>query len=422
MIHGETRIVLRNPISGNILKDITSENTFQPTALQNFTHCLGEDLHGIPSYNWEDLVGGIFLFRDSITPGSLYMPASNVMIGNCAYGIANADLPNELGTYNSQESSASASAITQVYDFATNQANGQIGCVCLTSKVGGQIGYGNASGRRTDINFTQGQTGSVIVGGNATLVNNIEYSFTLTGDTLSVKKTNKSITQGTVFKGFYTTVDIDLSSIKPSGVTLNPSVSVFALNNNKIRIYSPITASIADGTDVYFFDYDPSDDSVVLGRFANSAGKAVRGDIVAVTFTPDNYFITYDGNRYLQVFNITNSTHVLDYTAEPLMNYNRAGNYDMPLSDGLLLDYASNTGYIVNYISGTVKPINVANITNYQAFNKRFPSLDAIGFSGSYSPPILKNPLYLATINNLNSPVTKTAAQTMKVTYTLTEA
>ncbi len=301
MIHGETRIVLKNPISGNILKDIKSENTFQPTALQNFTHHLGEDLHGIPSYDWEDLVGGIFLFRDSITTGNLYMPASNVMIGNGAYGIANADLPNELGTFNSQESSASASAITQVYDFATNQANGQIGCVCLTSKVGGQIGYGNGSGRRTTIQFSQGQTGSVIGSGNSAIVNNVEYLFTLTGDTLSVKKTNKSITQGTVFKGFYTTVDIDLASIKPSGVTLNTNIVAFALNNNKIRIYSPITASIADGANVYFFDYDPSDDSVVLGHFANSAGKAIRGDVVALSFTPDNYFITYDGERYLSV-------------------------------------------------------------------------------------------------------------------------
>ena len=82
MLHGHTRITLRNPISGNILKDIESENTFQPTVLQNFSHCLGEDLHGIPSYNWEDLVGGIFLFRDTISPGAFYMPASNLMIGN----------------------------------------------------------------------------------------------------------------------------------------------------------------------------------------------------------------------------------------------------------------------------------------------------------------------------------------------------
>jgi len=34
---------------------------------------------------------------------------------------------------------------------------------------------------------------------------------------------------------------------------------------------------------------------------------------------------------------------------------------------------------------------------------------------------LANNPLYLATINNLETPVQKTAAQTMKVTYTLTE-
>jgi hypothetical protein len=35
---------------------------------------------------------------------------------------------------------------------------------------------------------------------------------------------------------------------------------------------------------------------------------------------------------------------------------------------------------------------------------------------------IKKNPLILATINNLDTPVTKTAAQTMKITYTLSKA
>jgi hypothetical protein len=33
---------------------------------------------------------------------------------------------------------------------------------------------------------------------------------------------------------------------------------------------------------------------------------------------------------------------------------------------------------------------------------------------------ILKDPRYLATINNLDEPVVKTASQTMKVTYTIT--
>ena len=35
---------------------------------------------------------------------------------------------------------------------------------------------------------------------------------------------------------------------------------------------------------------------------------------------------------------------------------------------------------------------------------------------------VFKNPLILATVNNLDTPVTKTAAQTMKITYTLSKA
>ena len=35
---------------------------------------------------------------------------------------------------------------------------------------------------------------------------------------------------------------------------------------------------------------------------------------------------------------------------------------------------------------------------------------------------VMKDPRYLATINNLSEPVVKTASKTMKVTYTITEA
>ena len=41
-------------------------------------------------------------------------------------------------------------------------------------------------------------------------------------------------------------------------------------------------------------------------------------------------------------------------------------------------------------------------------------------FRNIYS--VMKDPRYLATINNLSEPVVKTASKTMKVTYTITEA
>lgn len=425
MIHGHTRITLRNPISGNILKDIESENTFQPAVLQNFVHGLGEDLHGIQSYNWQDLVGGIFLFEDEINVlgNNAYMPASNTMIGNGAVGISNSSDPVELGSYNTNESSASASAITQVYDFSTSQANGSIGCVCLTSKVGGEIGYGNTSGRRTDTSFSAGQTATLEGSVNSVVVGNILYSFSLTGNSLTIQKTKKSLTYGSVFHGYSSTVVKDLSSIKPSGATLDSGISVFALNNGKIRIYSPISSNIAAGSNVYFFDYTPSDDSIVLGYFANSAGKVIRGDVVALSFTPDEYCVTYDTDRYLQVFNVSTGIHEMDYLTEKLLAPDRNGNYDLPLSDGLLLGLGSRSGFMINYIKGTVKPINIRGTVDYGIFLKNYPSLDAISFTDWGSAPVLiKNPLYLATINNLDSPVVKTAAQTMKVIYTLTEA
>ena len=57
------------------------------------------------------------------------------------------------------------------------------------------------------------------------------------------------------------------------------------------------------------------------------------------------------------------------------------------------------------------------SLTEFMGYND---NLDAIG---TYFDRLtaFKNPLYLATINNLDSPVTKTAAKTMKITYTLTE-
>ena len=423
MIHGHTRITLRNPFSGHITKDVEFENTFQPAVLQNFTFGLGEDLHGFPSYDWTDLVGGILLFEDEIDlqNNNVYMPSSNKMIGNGAYGISNSSEPNELGSYSS-ESSAGPTAITQVYDFATNQANGTINCVCLTSKMGGEIGYGNASGRRTSIDFGQGQTGEIKGGYNIAIVNNIEYTFTLSGNTLTIKKTKKSITQGSVFRGFYTTITKDLSNIKPSGTTLDSGISVFALNNGKIRVYSPIESTIANGHEIYFFDYNPSNDNVELGHITNNAGKSIRGDVVAMSFTPDEYCVTYDTERYMQIFNVSTGVHVLDYTTERLMHADRYGNYDTPLSDGLLLAPNSGNGFIVNYIRGTVKPINIAGVGNYSKFNKKYPSLDALSYTSSGSDPaMIKNPLYLATINNIEE-VTKTSASTMKITYTLTES
>ena len=106
------------------------------------------------------------------------------------------------------------------------------------------------------------------------------------------------------------------------------------------------------------------------------------------------------------------------------------------LTDGLYIAQSKtpqygNNYYLIDTVKGTEKPINFCTNFGYYEYNvqlvptdydgqglSRFLKGDATSKRNNY---IAQNPFYLATINNLDSYVTKTANQTMKVTYTLTE-
>lgn len=421
-IHGKTKIELYD-VNTKIKKVVEHENTFQSSVIADFLASMGENKRTVASFDWHDIVGGLFLFDTAITAPANYMPSGVKMIGNGAYNVANNNLPNEMGSYNAVESEFDSSHVMMVYDFNTSQANGHIESVCLTSKIGGQIGYGNASGRKTDVSFVTDQNSQIALGGNSCIVNNKLYTFTLSGDTLTVRKEHRSISQGSVFRGLESSVTIDLSSIKPTGATLSADLVAFPLNNGIIRIYSPFITSIAPSAKVYYFDYDSSDDSVTKGELTNSSAHTLRGDNDAVTFTPDGYFATYDTDRYLQIFNVSNGIQVIDYRVEPLIDWIGYGTakYDFSPSDGLFVSYGSHYPFMIDLTNYTVRPLNASYCHNYNVRNSRYPSHDALMFTPSNSSILIKNPLYLATINNLGADaVDKTATQNMKVTYTLT--
>ena len=85
--------------------------------------------------------------------------------------------------------------------------------------------------------------------------------------------------------------------------------------------------------------------------------------------------------------------------------------------------YGGNTyGYIViDLESGQMRDTNISNITQFGNIDIGHESVFAMtGENLAYS--IVFNPFILCTKNNLDSPVTKTASQTMKITYTLSVA
>lgn len=452
MIHGATKIELYNP-NTKIKNVVRSENTFQGSVIAQYMRDLGECRNTPYNANefrtrklWQNVVGGIFLFENAENVGNLYMSAGNRMIGNGSFGIANASTPAELGSFNSLESSASAAGITQVYDFTTNQGNGTIGCVCLTSQTGGLIGYGNESGTVCDTKYdfarhqSDGWVGMDLSNNAASeqlervaTIGNVLYTVINDHPNIKIRKTKVAGIVGSVFDGFYTETTFDKATI---GNHLNWTTQGLRLSPDGRYIYimPKVDKSLTSGNTGYFYKYDTQTDTLTEESFINSSNKTLllsNSGGVKYNIAHGLIFATNEDSK-VDVINLSTGVHVAE-----LNIYARAGSFHNniahPLTTDLTLIYHGNGGdgvrnthYIYDSATGACRPINTQ-------FIGTDPEADSSGdyydiylnalcrnLNGRVYP--YNNPLYLATINNLSSPVTKTAAQTMKVTYTLTEA
>lgn len=164
-IKGKATITLRDVHTG-AEKVLVHENEITDFAAEYFRECGALNyypLNSLPtkSYILDDLFGGIMCLEKPIISNSeqfptrkpLYVPANNKMIANaCIDNSANSGKGvTELGQYNEGESSADEEQRTYVYDWDTNEANGEISTICLTTRAGGYIGAGNATSGKADI-------------------------------------------------------------------------------------------------------------------------------------------------------------------------------------------------------------------------------------------------------------------------------
>lgn len=464
MIHGKTKIELYD-VKRNIKQIIKSENTFQNNVLADYFRHFGEegcDPFRAGNYDgtdlWKNALGGIFLLKNPETVGNKFMSLGNVMIGNGAYGVSNSGSPNELGSYNSQESSESGTEITQVYDFATNQANGNIACVCLTSKVGGYIGYGNKDGQyhssRT-YNFQSLQnTRGVINCNRASAYGN--YIYNVSGNysdgKLKITKTRRSLITGSVFNGFSSTLEFDLQTVGDGyGISGNTysfgTLKMYDMGNGIFR-FVPFLGDyiyINANSTVYYYEFDAENETLTQKSFINSSGKKLcicsfyGQDTIGVAFIGNYALCNY--NEYiakkLEVINVNTNEYWDELDADAITGLTRA---DFRRATAFILDNGwvafqmdiqnARPPYMYDIVNKTVYPINMGEVKNgiYNIGLVSNPSLGSgiidkvdIEPSQTRTKGIIHNPLYLATINNLDSYITKTANQTMKVTYTLTE-
>ena len=456
-IHGHTTIELTSVVDGS-KKIIEHDNVFQNAVLAKYMRSLGY-YNNNPYANstwkgnaaWRNLVGGIFLFRDSIdlTGGDVaFMPAGNAMTANGSYGVTNSGNPTELGSYNNVESVIGDHSLTFVYDWDTSHGNGTISTVCLTSETGGYIGYGNPSGT---------------AGGTRLFSANQSSNYYVTGNSQFIPQVYKNL----VFK----TVSIDTANGK---VTIDcayvpcDKMSIFAVQNEQMEVYytgslpstpdqsfNHYTKICVDGDYLYIFPAYSGDGiteignggsytyikvdltarTAALGSFTNNTGRTIfvgfLHQLVAdgVIYCPRYRQWSDLVNSDIDLIKLSDSSYVDTITAAQRYTYlSNIGAFTPGLiqcgrtdAHTWIYDTVNKTQYPTNAHRSILETEHETNVITSTA-----QAEDGImGVFGTYYQTNVysfKNPLYLATVNNLESPVVKSSTQTMKVTYTLTEA
>ena len=440
-VEGRIRIELTS-VKDGAKKIIEHKNTFQNAVLSKYLRSLGS-YNNSPFANltwagrslWRNLTGGIFLFRDEIQAPAEYMPAGNVMVANGSYGISNAAAPAELGSYNAIESSTSGNnSLSFVYDWGTSQGNGTISCVCLTSEVGGLIGYGNASGERytSPIDLAVNQSGTQDLTGLP--YKNKIYTFTRNGTakTVTISKTKKAIDEASIFDGQQSETETKnySSTLAGNGLLVNyMSGGKFVLIPYEETSWNNIVSA---GASFIVLIYDAEAKTLTEKTVTNNSSNnifligytsvlklaaAAEGKIIAPTA--------------LSATSWGAPVNIIDMEGGP------AGEISSSISAmntrGGCAAIAPGLLYVKNNTNSALCIYDTVNETTLQTngtltvggtgvLRIYHDQVDALYTDIDNGGNFYKNPLYLATISNLDNAVTKDSTQTMKVIYTLTEA
>ncbi len=451
---GETETVLEQNMVTNALANI-----FKPMGLDKSPAKL---INGMNPY-YQSVLGGLLLFDSEIEENAdnVYPPSNVNLIGCASYGVQNNTTGTLRGGFNQTESELNMADryMKYVYDFTTSQANGTISCVCLTHKNGGYTSYG---GKDAPFGSNYGLGMQVCDG-------HLQYVYTnCTGASTGDKYSGCSI--GTTEMIFLISFDddavyyfrIDNStkititkrraymksvSVLENPYSKKPLIDSFELEELKTEL----------PTNYISYNFDPADNCLYIVNCANyyldASGTFIVTKVNFSTWKVTQYTMTnttserinlggmrssYCHRGYILFRGYNNSNHI--YKMEignsanvellKLVNLTSiTGSFAMSINGRVYIEgYGSSTYYlyVINLDTNEILKVEASRIiggSNYPCYT---PVMNEpmlwYGSYGSWSTIgyfIMSN--YLATINNLSEPVTKTADKTMKVTYIIQE-
>lgn len=443
MLKGKAEIILTDVNTGK--KEIIKENNLVTNALNKIANI--NMIGNCPIsklFPLKKAVQGLFVIDTNLPEDadSFILPYNSRVLAH-ADNTSNAD-DIRRGSFNSTESEDLDNGFKFVWDFATHQANGNIKCLSLTSTIAGKYGFG-ATYEQKDmyIQYTKKLIDETELyeyyksdapydfhminynkvykfdfdGGTCTIT---AYEFPMNVLTLTstniAKQTSETYkikldeTESFSYKTSFTNDYLYFIVYKKNGSNYE-YIKVYEVEKNNFTIKRKIRL------DTWY-------SMIKQGSYDTRWRGVVNGDYIYMLYNST----TSDYNIYK--INLTNPNDIK-------IIENKTNTY--PPYSNIPLSFYNNRLFTGNFILENDE-LNYVDFDNKGSSTSQGSSTAPLMFSSFYDDLIcfnpwyinsdnkfaifrfLYNPFYLATINNLSSPIVKTADKTMKVIYTITNS
>lgn len=398
--------------------------------------------------------GGILLFEDKLeeNPAKYIVPSTNKIIGYASNDVNSTDSQMR-GSANLNESTPLENGYKFVWDFSTSQANGRISSLALTHYRGGTNFYGDIYEKVNNtkkLNSISRDVGNEVLRIYIGMVeaNPLTNIFTsiwpLMNRTLEIVKFKEAISS----VGLNDKISRECFQ-KIEKVTLD--IQDFYKD---VRSFYQEYSAFFDGEDGYYYGF-------ILGESSNN--KNTRLNRIKIkkedySFTIDHWTIedlrltnvgSYPSNDDYGAYRRTNSLikdgylYTINNSKTIIIKININNPIDIkeidlgfksnfePDSDSYSClykygDYIIGSDFVIDKNNNVLRTKSsyfyrlMTPFIEYGPFIIGYGSYVRDNYRSLYKMLYLMTP-YLGTINNLSSPILKTADKTMKITYTLTE-
>lgn len=406
-----------------------------------------------------DLIGGILCYSDPIHEdvNTFFASFDNELIAHAATNI-NDDAQNfKRGSFNEKESGPTGkNGYKFVWDFSTTQGNGEISSICLTSYLGGLLG--------------DDQHAEYILKTKKLLLDKTNFASELNNKSKLYQYVYSHMVDVNIEENTGTAIGFAYKNNQPkimiwkvrlpltkmflsaSGGLINPIISEYEVPNTEVSAdtYRNITTingsnSIVCSDDEYYYIITKTSLTYML--------KIKKSDMSMTNMELDVSISNYNSWGYINLDNY--EMNAGSYKGMVCQNGKiYIGRNDgikiIDSSTGVLLGEIAtyNTKNLFNKNDGIISLLrytsypyttNICKIKNLAGEDMNGDNDYSFNYSESSNPiPILNTPFfmmfttsmvgistfadYLVTINNLQTPVTKTADKTMKIIYIIEEA